>query len=1752
MLLAGWTGLIGYSLYATLGSENEGALAMATNTARANFFKDQAFRFWASSKGGLYAVVDDHTQPVPYMAHVPDRDLRAGDGRLLTLMNPASMLREMMDQYADLYGIRGRIVGLVTLNPDNRADPWEEKAIRAFGHGQKEVFEVSQVNGKPHLRLIRPMVMQAPCMKCHGHLGFKIGDVRGAVGVSVPLEPYYAAAQTLHDRTIMTHGAVWLMGLVGGGIAFRAQRRRIEEREASLKDMALAARVFDFGMQGIAITDSNGVIQRVNKAFTDITGYPAEEAVGRKTSLLKSGMQDEAFYERMWRSILSDGHWKGELWNRHKDGHLYAVSEHNTALLDDDGNVRHFIAMFEDITDRKRAESDLLESEARYREAQRTARLGHWSYDTATERFLWWSEETFRLLGIDPARGNPDYSTFISAVHPEDRGRIDQVVANCLEDKQPFVVIYRVPQNGGTVRHLEARGEVHVDQDGHVARMSGTVMDVSERHEAVLRLETFRALADASVDAIVMANPDDTVVSYANRAAHTMFACDFGRQEMVGRAGNVFWPPEDLDALEEVIHQAMAGGWHGDVRLRRVDGQPFDADITVFAVGKAEGPRQHVVAIIRDITDKKLAEQALQTANSKLEAIIDFLPDATLVTDAQGGVIAWNKAMEAMTGVPKAQAIGQDSRVYKQAFYGHQRPMLVDLVLGRDDNGGSCYPHFEQQGDTTVAEGYAPEVFGGQGAYVWATALPLRDEKGVMVGAIECVRDITEAKSAEEALRQKEERLRLALEGTTDGIWDWNLSSNQAYFSPRYYTMLGYEPGEFPAGYEGWKQLLHPDDLPLAEAAIQSHLAQGREDSYAAEFRCRHKDGSWRWILGRGKVVERDEAGNPLRVAGSHTDISARKGSEDALLLTQFTVDHASDAVFWNDISGRFTYVNDMACQSLGYSREELLQLGVLDVDVGVEPEAVSHVLAELQQVGAMQFESMHKRKDGSLFPVEVSLKYMAFSGEKHMVAHARDITDRRRAEAALLREKQFSDSVINSLPGVFYVFDEHGRLVRWNQNLRELLGLPEERLSGTVIADMIADQDRGLVMAKFQDVLVTGKGSAEARLQVGGGDRPSYFLTGRTLTEGGHTYVVGAGVDISARKHAEEELKLMQFGVERSSDAFFLIDPKNRFRKVNNTACASLGLTRKELLAMSIEDIDPDIPGEVAAGMFQSLREHKALHFETRHRRKDGSAFPVEVMANYIEFNGQEYNFCFARDISQRKHAEEALARTQYAIEHSSIAFELISDTGQVIACNIQAHESLGLTREELIGMHIWDYDPEVAAESWPHLWAALKQAGSNVLESWHRRKDGSTFPVEAAINHVRFGDQEYCFSYITDITARKAAENALRENEQYLRNLLEQFPGTVFWKDRESVYRGCNLAFAQGAGFERVDDIVGMTDYDMPWKESEATAYRRDDQEVMQGGRSKLDILETQLQANGKQVRFNTSKVPIHDHRGEVVGVLGLSHDITQQQRAAEALRELNATLETRVREEAQKNREKDHLLIQQSRLAAMGEMIGNIAHQWRQPINALGLVLANIRDAHEFGDLDQDYLHTQVDRGTNLIHKMSTTIDDFRNFFRPDRSRQVFSLAQAVKEALMVVELSFTHSNIRIELDIAEDVSSLGLGNEYAQVVLNLLANSKNAISERQVQAGAVHIRVARDGDMAAVTVGDNGGGIPEEVLPKVFDPYFTTRESGTGIGLYMSRMIIENMGGHISVTNTEAGARFTLHTPLAPPDGAQADR
>jgi len=247
----------------------------------------------------------------------------------------------------------------------------------------------------------------------------------------------------------------------------------------------------------------------------------------------------------------------------------------------------------------------------------------------------------------------------------------------------------------------------------------------------------------------------------------------------------------------------------------------------------------------------------------------------------------------------------------------------------------------------------------------------------------------------------------------------------------------------------------------------------------------------------------------------------------------------------------------------------------------------------------------------------------------------------------------------------------------------------------------------------------------------------------------------------------------------------------------------------------------------------------------------------------------------------------------------------------------------------------------------------------------------------------------------------------------------------------------------------------------------------------------------------------------------------------------------------LEDKIQKEINQRLAQEQILIQQSKLAAMGEMIGNIAHQWRQPIAEISAILMNMKITYEFNKFTQEYMNTKMKEANTLTSYMSQTISDFQNFFNPQGEKELFSIEQACRDAFFIVESSMKYHSINVEFNVITDSSVHGYKNEYSQVILNILSNAKDIFIERKINKPSIKIEIKTGENYAIVKIEDNAGGIKDEILDKIFEPYFTTRHKtqGTGIGLYMSKNIIErNMDGFINVKNKNEGACFTIKVLL----------
>lgn len=389
------------------------------------------------------------------------------------------------------------------------------------------------------------------------------------------------------------------------------------------------------------------------------------------------------------------------------------------------------------------------------------------------------------------------------------------------------------------------------------------------------------------------------------------------------------------------------------------------------------------------------------------------------------------------------------------------------------------------------------------------------------------------------------------------------------------------------------------------------------------------------------------------------------------------------------------------------------------------------------------------------------------------------------------------------------------------------------------------------------------------------------------------------------------------------------------------------------------------------------------------------------------------------------------------------------------------------------------------------------------------------------------------------------------LRHSEERFHTIYDSLNDAIFIHDAET---GCILDVNETAcrfyGYGREELLnIGLQQLgtgEAPYSGAEALTWI---QRCAEGTPQTFEWITTTRYSSRLWVEVSMRRATIEGENRIVVMV----RDISERKRAEEQLgqqqaqlEELNRTLERRVNEAIAELRQKDELLLQQSRHAAMGEMLNNIAHQWRQPLNNIAIYVQSMQLLKASGELTDEQIQSDVQSVMAIINYMSKTIDDFRSFFRQEKQKQVFYLKEASEKAVSLVSARMEHLGIVFQLVVRQEPAVLGYQSEYIQVLLNILNNAIDILSYSENPVRRIVLSIDEQYDKAVLSVQDTGSGIAPEVLPHIFEPYYTTKGpgEGTGIGLYMSKTIIEkHMAGTLSARNRSEGAEFTISLPSA---------
>ena len=475
---------------------------------------------------------------------------------------------------------------------------------------------------------------------------------------------------------------------------------------------------------------------------------------------------------------------------------------------------------------------------------------------------LFWNAQYYTILGYEPDEFPPAIETWKALLHPDDLPAAYQKFVNCVEHlSNDYEHEARLLTNTREWKWIAMKGRVvKRDKEGRMLRMVGTHSDITARKQAEDALrkseERFR-LFMRNFPGIAYIKDADTCVIFANQGFLTYLGLN--PSEMLGKTNRDLFPPDFAAKITADDRRVVDSGQNGMLE------ETFGG--RVWRTYKFAIPQQNDPPLLGgftlDITNQKEAERLLADSEKKFAAAFRLNPEPMAITViSTGEILDINRAYEQWSGYSRNELIGQTSLEAHLWVEASDRQRVISQLNADLSVEGLPVKVRLKNGDI-------------RDVLFSAAIVPLEDQQILLTVA----HDITPIRQTEQALRKSEQRLSFALEGTSDALWDWDVQTGTTYFSPRYYTMLGYEPDEFPSDYDHWRDHLHPDDLRPTEEALVAHFA-GDAPGYAIEFRMKTKQGGWRWILGRGKAMERDAAGRAIRMTGTHTDITERKEAE--------------------------------------------------------------------------------------------------------------------------------------------------------------------------------------------------------------------------------------------------------------------------------------------------------------------------------------------------------------------------------------------------------------------------------------------------------------------------------------------------------------------------------------------------------------------------------------------------------------------------------------------------------------------------------------------------------------------------------------------------------------------------------------------------------------------------------------------------------------------------------------------------------
>lgn len=1102
------------------------------------------------------------------------------------------------------------------------------------------------------------------------------------------------------------------------------------------------------------------------------------------------------------------------------------------------------------------------------------------------------------------------------------------------DDREGFRALLdmRLEQGSDHIEHeyrlLDARGEivwlhevvrVQRDNDGKAIAQLAYVVDITQRRRAEHTLADTRRRFDnlvGNIDDIVFELDEDGRFRYVSPTVERVLGWEAAA--LTGRPFIELLAGQQRKSWTNALHR-NTGTTLFSHELQMTTAKDETRVFRISARRQGVGDAGlGITGLLTDVTDRREMEHAIRSVHSRTQQYLDIAEVIFLSLDLHGNVSLINNKGCRVLGYSEHEIVGKDwfDLCTVEEDREQLRQYFFDIITG-----SAAHPEMHEN---------LVRTRDGQECLIrWHNAL-LYDERGTVIGILSSGEDITERRRIEEEVRGTQELVDLALWGADLGAWEWDIPSDTITLNKRAVGMFGYEPDEELTFSALRERTLPADDLARLKQLMDAHLAR-RSPFYQAETWMICRNGEWKWILERGKVVERDRAGEPLRVAGTYLDLTERKYAEVALEDSEkkfrLLAENSSDIIWTVNADFEMTFISPSVEFVLGYTPEEMMQRDFFSIlednfrTTQVEPfkEYMRTAVTFDSKERTLRTEVPFVKKDGSKLWVEV-VATPVYDREGRLISihgNSRDIHHRKLAQDALGESEEKYRLLVENQTDLLVKIDPEGNFLFVSPSYCRIFGNTEEELLQRSFLSFVHEEDRATTVKAIEQLSEAPHTMyIEQRALTHEGWRWLGWQNTAVRDESGEVMaIIGVGRDVTERRMAERALieseKRLRTVISNLPVIMFTFDREGRFTMSEGKGLESLGLRPAEVVGASIWELYAD---------------HTAV-LESIRRALRGEAF-VETVTLQGKFFETWYSPVFdddgqlssvigvAADVTERKKSEEELnqyrnhleelveARTleleranerlgrfRFALDSAADNIYIIDPVKmKYVDVNDSSVTSLGYTREELLNMGPADIQTDSGEGDAMRMYANIRDGGLEVgmFETEHERKDGSRFPAEVFVRAFDSGENRLLVATARDITRRRDAEIALKDSESKYRNVLENANEAIMVLQDEFL-RFFNYKVLELTGLSE-NELKNVSIYNFVHPDDHALV-RRQYQERLRGGLLPESYDVRMFDSNGT-IKWMEVRDVIITWEGDVA-TLNFFNDITARKHAEDYIR-------------------------------------------------------------------------------------------------------------------------------------------------------------------------------------------------------------------------------------------------------------------